>query len=126
MTKVAIVRCEKNESRCPLTNCLTCLMESRQGLAGYDQVAPIGVFTCRCPGDNIADLAGILKSKGAEAIHFCTCMFAKKIDAGWDAANGGFCDHLDALMDRAQQAAGIPCVKGTAHLPKGYTPESRL
>ncbi|MFO8111437.1 MAG: CGGC domain-containing protein [Desulfosalsimonadaceae bacterium] len=123
MKKIAIIRCEKNEARCPLTNCLTSLMETKEAFAGYDEAVPIGVFTCRCPGDNIAALAGILKSKGAEAIHFCTCMFAKKTDAGWLAEKGGFCDHLDHLMAASSQATGLPCIKGTAHLPKNYTLE---
>ena len=125
MTQVAIIRCEKNESRCPLTSCLKCLTETKEGFAGYAAAAPAGIFTCHCPGDNIKDLAKILKSKGAEAIHFCTCAFAKKTDAGWETEKGGFCDHLDQLMDAAHEATGLPVVKGTAHLPKGYTPEIR-
>lgn len=125
MKSVAIIRCEKNETRCPLTNCLKCLTGTKEGFAGYDQAMPAGVFTCRCPGDNIADLAKILKSKGAEAIHFCTCTFANKTLDGWESGKGGFCDHMDQLMEAAYQATGLPVVKGTAHLPKGYTPEIR-
>ena len=125
MTKVAIIRCEKNENRCPLTNCLKCLTETKEGFAGYDAAVPAGVFTCRCPGDNVADMAKILKSKGAEAIHFCTCTFASKTDKGWVSGQGGFCDHLDHLMEVAHTATGLPCVKGTAHLPKDYDAEIR-
>jgi len=121
MIKAAIIRCEKNETRCPLTNCLKCLVETKQGFAGYDECMPAGVFTCRCPGDNAVDLAKIIKSKGADAIHFCTCTFAKKTDQGWSEEKGGFCDSIDTLMESVHQATGLPCVKGTAHLPKGYT-----
>lgn len=125
MTKVAIIRCEKNEDKCPLTNCFKCLLETKEGFAGYGECMPAGVFTCRCPGDNASTLAKILKSKGADVIHFCTCTFAKKTDNGWDAYNGGFCESLDAIIARVNEESGLPCVKGTAHLPKGYTLEIR-
>ena len=125
MTKVAIIRCEKNEEKCPLTNCFKCLVEKKEGFSRYDECMPVGVFTCRCPGDNAATLARILKSKGAGVTHFCTCAFAKKTDKGWDASNGGFCENLDEIMERVNKESGLPCVKGTAHLPKGYAPEIR-
>ena len=70
MTKVAIIRCEKNEERCPLTSCFNCLMSATEGFAGYQDAAPAGVFTCRCPGDNVANLGKILKSKGVESHSF--------------------------------------------------------
>ena len=125
MTKVAMIRCEKNEDRCPLTGCFNCLMAAKEGFAGYQDTLPAGVFTCRCPGDNLANLAKILKSKGAEAIHFCTCTFASKTENGWKMEKGGFCDHIDALMEQVHEATGLPCIKGTAHLPEGYVPEKR-
>ena len=99
------------------------MMDQKEGFARYDECMPAGVFTCRCPGDNVVGLAKIIKSKGAEAIHFCTCTFAKKTDHGWDQAEGGFCDNLDKLITQVHEATGLPCVKGSAHLPKGYTPE---
>jgi len=120
MTKVAIIRCEKNETKCPLTNCFKCLAEKKEGFAGYDDSLLTGVFTCRCPGDNLTDLANILKSKGTEVIHFCTCTFAKKTDSGWDATHNGFCENIDTLIERTSKASDVSCVKGTAHLPKGY------
>ncbi len=123
MTKVAIIRCEKNEMKCPLTNCFKCLVEKKEGFAGYDDCFLTGVFTCRCPGDKLTDLANILKSKGTEVIHFCTCTFAKKTDAGWDATLNGFCENIDTLIERTSKASGLSCVKGTAHLPKGYDVE---
>ena len=122
MTNVAIIRCEKNEARCPLTSCFKCLMSATEGFAGYQDPMPAGVFTCRCPGDNVARLGKILKSKGADAIHFCTCTFAGKSETGWKMENGGFCSHIDTLMEQVHQATGLPCVKGTAHLPEGYVP----
>ena len=120
MTKIAMIRCEKNSERCPLTNCFRCLMEQKEGFARYDDCVPMGVFTCRCPGENAADLGKILKSKGAEAIHFTTCSFAKKSDEGWSLENGGFCDDLDRIIEHVHRETGLPCVKGTAHLPKDY------
>ena len=53
MVKAAIIRCEKNMDKCPLTNCLKCLTEKKEGFAQYDDCVPAGVFTCRCPGDNV-------------------------------------------------------------------------
>jgi hypothetical protein len=66
MTRIGIVRCEKNMDRCPLTNCLRCLDERKEGFAGYEDCQLTGLFVCRCPGENATDLARILKSKGAE------------------------------------------------------------
>jgi len=123
MTKVAIIRCEKNENRCPLTNCFKTMTETSQGFAGYDDCQPAGVFTCRCPGDNALAHAKILKSKGAQAIHFCTCGFATKTENGWDDSGGGFCDHLESIAENVTRETGLSCVLGTAHLPKGYTPK---
>lgn len=124
MKKVAIISCEKNEMRYHITNCLKFLTETNEAFADYDEAFPIGIFTCRCPGDNIVMLAGILKSKGAEAIHFCTSMFAGKTDEGWKTDKVGFCSYLDLLMGKAHQATGLPCVKGSAHLPEDYVPET--
>ncbi|MEA1934450.1 MAG: CGGC domain-containing protein [Thermodesulfobacteriota bacterium] len=123
MTKVAIIRCEKNMDKCPMTNCFKCLTETKEGFAEYDKCIPVGVFTCRCPGDNAVGLAKILKSKGAEVIHFCTCAFANKTKDGWDSSKKGFCENLDEIIERVNKESGLRCVKGTAHLPKGYTPE---
>lgn len=123
MTKIGIIRCEKNERRCPLTGCITCLGQGTQGFAGYDETALAGVFTCRCGDDDVEDLARILKAKGAEAIHVPTCLFANKVDGKWTLEGGGFCDKLDSLLERMNQASGLPCVRGTAHLPEGFVPE---
>ena len=122
--KIAIIRCEKNMDRCPLTNCFNCLIEKKKGFIQYNETIPAGVFTCKCPGDNAVGLSKILKSKGAEAIHFCTCTFSKKSDKGWDMADGGFCDNIDSIIDTVYQETEIQCIKGTAHLPKGYVPST--
>jgi predicted metal-binding protein len=123
MTRAAIIRCEKNEDRCPLTSCLNCLLESKEGFAAYSDCKPAGIFTCRCPGDNIPEIATILKAKGADVIHFCTCAFSKKTDHGWTMTTGGFCDHLDEIVSQIHEKTGLPVIKGTAHLPKGYSLE---
>jgi len=120
MTKVGIIRCEKNETSCPLTNCFMSMIETKEGFARYNECIPVGVFTCRCPGENSLALAKILKAKGADVIHFCTCAFSAKTESGWQIENGGFCNNLDELIDRIHEETGLPCVKGTAHLPKGY------
>mgnify|MGYP001130763833 CR=1 FL=1 len=122
MANLGIIRCEKNETRCPLTSCLKSLSESVQGFSSYDHAELIGVFTCRCPGDSLVNLAKILKSKGADAIHFCTCTFAHREDGKW-VEGGGYCDRLDNLLRHLSAEADIPCIKGTAHLPEGYRAE---
>ena len=122
MANIGIIRCEKNEGRCPLTGCLKSLRGTREGFTGYDDAEIIGIFTCKCPGDNVVPFAKILKQKGADAIHFCTCTFAQKNEGGWVMGNG-FCDHIDQIIKNTAEAVSIPCVKGTAHLPQGYKPE---
>ncbi|SMC60990.1 Predicted metal-binding protein [Desulfocicer vacuolatum DSM 3385] len=123
MTKIAIIRCEKNEDRCPLTGCFTCLVGNKQGFARYEDASvPGGVFTCRCPGDNVVGFAKILKSKGVDAIHFVTCTFAAKKEGKWDDAQGGFCEDIDAIIEKVHRETGMSCVKGSAHLPENYTP----
>ena len=120
MTSVAIIRCEKNMDKCPLTSCFRCLMEKKEGFAIYKDCILAGVFTCRCPGDLAVNLSKILKAKGAEAIHFCTCTFAKRTGEGWVAEDGGFCENIDEIIEHVHKETGIPCVKGTAHLPQNY------
>ncbi|BDQ35524.1 CGGC domain-containing protein [Pseudodesulfovibrio portus] len=122
MTKIGVIRCEKNERKCPLTGCITSLTQQAQGFASYDQTQLTGVFTCRGDMDDVANMAKILKAKGAEAIHLPTCLFANKSDGVWIMEGGGFCDRMETLTDRINEA-GLPCVKGTAHLPEGYVPE---
>lgn len=124
MTKVAILRCEKNEKACPLTGCIRSLEQTQEGFQGYDKAELAGVFTCRCPGDDVQALARILKNKGAEAIHLCTCAFAGKTPDGWQLEAGGLCDKADELLAAMHEATGLPCVKGTAHLPQGYAPQT--
>ena len=122
MTKIGIIRCEKNANKCPLTSCIRSLSGQKEGFAIYDDSELMGVFTCQCPGDNTVDLSKILKSKGAEAIHFCTCTFAAKKEGQWTEGNG-FCDHVDNILENISKNADIQCVKGTAHLPKEYSPK---
>jgi len=121
VSRIALIRCEKNEDRCPLTGCFQCLDEKKEGFAHYTDAALVGVFTCKCPGDKAVALAKILKSKGAEVIHFCTCTFATKTGNGWDMTKGGFCSCIDEIIDRVHQETDLSCVKGSAHLPAGYT-----
>lgn len=123
-TKIAIIRCEKNVDRCPLTGCFRSLDNGKEGFTGYDGQELAGVFTCHCPGDDLVNKAKILKAKSAEVIHFCTCLFANKKEDGWTMKDGGFCDSCDDLIKKVSREAGIPCVKGTAHLPADYKPET--
>ena len=122
MDKIGIIRCEKNQDRCPLTSGLDCLRDGTQGFSGYETGRLVGVFGCRCPGDIAVDLAKILQAKGATIIHFPTCTVAHKSEGQWILGDG-FCDHLEDLAGRIAEEVGIPCVIGTAHLPAGYTPQ---
>ncbi|WP_320170767.1 CGGC domain-containing protein [Maridesulfovibrio sp.] len=123
MTKIGIIRCEKNERKCPLTSCIKCHDEQLQGFGGYDECSLAGVFTCRCPGDDFTDMVRIMKAKGAEAVHVVTCTFSGKQDGSWKLGNG-FCDGIDDLAEKAATETGIPVIKGTAHLPEGYSVET--
>lgn len=120
-TKIGIIRCEKNEGRCPLTSCLRCLDETKEGFLEYDAAKIVGVFTCRCPGDSLPELFTVLKNKGADVVHVVTCVFSHKTKDGWRLGRG-FCEKADELFPAAVYKAGIPCVKGTAHLPPEYSP----
>ena len=55
MKQIGIIRCEKNETQCPLTSCLKALDQGREGFQDGDGL--VGIFTCRCPGDGVADMA---------------------------------------------------------------------
>ena len=122
MANIGIIRCEKNEDRCPLTSCIKSLQNNGEGFKKYDSAALIGVFTCKCPGDNVANLGKILKSKGAEAIHFCTCTFSSKKESAWTLGDG-FCNNTDSILKKLSAEVKVPCIKGTAHLPSGYQVE---
>lgn len=123
MANIGVIRCEKNEGHCPLTSCLKSLRNMKEGFSSYENAELIGVFTCRCPGNSLGSMAKILKSKGADAIHFCTCTFAHREDGKW-VGGGGYCDELDTLLQHLSTEVDIPCVKGTAHLPEGYKVEA--
>ena len=122
MTKIAILRADQNSRRCPLTSCLKCLAGRKEGFAGYPDTELVGVFTLSGDPEETLGLARILKAKGAEAIHVVTCAFAHKDQGGW-VLGEGFVDDPDGLMERLAEDTGLPCVKGTAHLPPGYVPE---
>ena len=122
VAKIGIIRCGRNVDRCPMTGCLTCMQETRQGFQGYDRADLIGIFTCECPGDRLADYARILENKGADAIHLTTCAFAHKEEGKW-VQGSGLCALPDTIMERLAATVSIPCIKGSAHLPDGYRPE---
>ena len=119
MPDIGIIRCEKNEDRCPLTGCIKSLYGTSEGFSQYNNANLIGIFTCKCPGDNVIKLGKILKSKGADAIHFCTCTFAGNKAGKW-VMGDGFCEKVDNILKQLSSEVHIPCIKGTAHLPTGY------
>jgi len=118
MAKIALIRCDKYEIQCPMTGCLQSLKSCTDGFSTHMETELMGVFTCQCPGDNVVEMANILKSKGAEVIYFCTCTFAFKDGAKWILDNA-FCDQVNLLLHHITFDAGIDCIKRTAHLPDG-------
>jgi predicted metal-binding protein len=123
MEKLAIIRCEKNLDRCPMTECLESVRRRMDGFAGYEDPRLLGIFTCHCNDEIILNLCRILKEKGVEIIHFCTCTFAREGQEQWIEGEG-LCHHVDELMERIHKELGLRCVKGTAHLPKDYEPKA--
>lgn len=123
MTKIGLFRCPQNEEKCPLTNCFLSLQEQKQGFSRYEYPRLAGVFTLReSIEDNLA-LAKILKSKGVDVIHFVTCSFSHKDEGkNWYLGNGFF-DNVDHIAQKIAEEIGIPCIKGTAHLPENYSVE---
>jgi predicted metal-binding protein len=121
MAKIAILRSEANARKCPLTSCFKCLAERVEGFSGYADAHPAGVFSIDPNPEETVRLAKILKAKGAEAIHVATCAFAHKGNGGWILGDGLEKD-LEPILKRVAAETGLPCVLGTAHLPKGYVP----
>lgn len=116
---IGLIRCEKNEKKCPLTSCIKSHDSTVEGFAGYEDCSLTGVLTCRCPGDDFADMVKILKAKGAEAVHIVTCTFARKEGRSWEIGDG-FCERIEELSCNAAEECRVPVVMGTAHLPVGY------
>ncbi|MDZ7761939.1 MAG: CGGC domain-containing protein [Desulfovermiculus sp.] len=124
MTAIGLLRCPENETKCPLTNCFRSLFSRQQGFTRYDEHTDLaGVFTIQSDMDATLDLAKILQAKGAEAIHVVTCAFAHKGEGKTWHLENGFISNVDDLCAAISQATGLPCVKGSAHLPQGYIPE---
>lgn len=123
MTAIGLLRCRTNETKCPLTNCFKSLFSRQQGFAGYEQTDLAGVFTIQEDPTATVDLAKILKAKGAQAIHVATCAFAHKGEGMTWHLGKGFVPNVDDLCASIAQETGLPCIKGSAHLPEGYAPE---
>ena len=121
MTKIGLLRCPQNETKCPLTSCLKTMAASSEGFSEYEAAELAGVFTLTESRDKNVELAKILKAKGAEVLHMVTCGFAKKEDGKWIVGNG-FVEEPEQLMSDLARETGLPCVLGGAHLPEGYIP----
>ncbi len=124
MTKIGIFRCKNNEMKCPLTNCFRSLYERKEGFSQYDNPQLAGVFTLQESEKDNLSLAEIFKAKGVEVIHFVTCSFSRKDEhKTWHVGNG-FYEDVDDLARKIVRQTGLPCIKGTAHLPKEYIIET--
>jgi predicted metal-binding protein len=123
MTKIGLFRCPHNEGKCPLTSCFLSLQEQAQGFSRYDNPQLVGVFTLKDSIDENLALAKILKAKGVEVIHFVTCAFSHKDEGKTWYLGNGFYEDVDSVARKIVQETGIPCIKGTAHLPENYSVE---
>ena len=123
MKNIGLFRCQDNEHKCPLTSCIRSIEGCRQGFASYEQARLVGVFALQADLENNLALADILKQKGADTIHFVTCAFCHKDESKtWHLGNGFF-EGLDDLAKTMTDQTGLPCVKGSAHLPSDYQVE---
>lgn len=123
MTKIGILRCKGNEDKCPLTNCFKSLREKVQAFSEYEETELTGVFTLSDSVEKNVELAKLMQAKGAENLHFVTCSFCHKGEGKtWHLGNG-YCSDVDSIARRINKETGMPCMKGTAHLPEDYKPE---
>ena len=113
---------EKNAEACPLTNCFKSIIVGDQAFTECAPVELVGVFTLPKERERVFALAKILKAKGAEAIYIVTCAFAHKSKEGWKLGQG-FEEGRDELYAELATGVGLPVIKGSAHLPAGYTPQ---
>ncbi len=123
MTAIGLLRCRENETKCPLTNCFRSLFSREQAFSRYESTQLAGVFTIQEDWDRTLELAKILRSKGAEVIHITTCAFAHKESGTTWQLGDGFFPNSDELCAAVARETGLPCVKGSAHLPPDYTPQ---
>jgi len=120
MPRIGIFRCWENEKKCPLTNCILSLQERKQAFAGYDEAELYGIFTLQDNFEENVNLANIMKSKGVEIFHIVTCAFSRKVEGkNWELG-GGYFEEIDSLAEKIARETGLPCIKGTAHLPQDY------
>ncbi len=124
MSKIGLFRCADNELKCPLTSCLKSLQDREQGFAGYWETELVGVFTLQKDLEENLKLAKIMAGKGAEAIHLVTCAFAHRGEGKTWHLGQGFVPDTDNLAREIAKASGLPCVKGSAHLPADYEIET--
>jgi predicted metal-binding protein len=124
MSKIGLFRCADNELKCPLTSCLNSLHNREQGFAGYLETELVGVFTLQNDLEDNLKLAKIMAAKGAEAIHLVTCSFAHRGEGKTWHLGQGFIRDADNLAREIAKASGLPCVKGSAHLPADYEVET--
>lgn len=124
MSKIGLFRCADNELKCPLTSCLKSLKSREQGFAGYLETELVGVFTLQNDLEDNLKLAKIMAAKGAEAIHLVTCSFAHRGEGKTWHLGQGFIRDADNLAREMAKAGGLPCIKGSAHLPADYEIET--
>jgi predicted metal-binding protein len=117
MTKVGIIRCQEHSEKCAGYFCFPAIREKSGKFAAYDVVELVGFETCggcgRGKSDKIVGRAQRLKDKGAEVIHFGSCLV-------------GPCPWKELYLKEVAEKVSIPVVSGThgVHGPPPKKPEA--
>jgi predicted metal-binding protein len=109
MLKVGIIRCQQTEDMCPGTTDFKVAKEGVGAFSARGPVEVIGFSTCGgCPGKRAVSRAKMMVQRGAQAIHFASCV-AKGTPIGFP------CPHFAMMKEAVQRAVGpeIPVVDFT-------------
>lgn len=103
-TRVGIIRCEVQTRTCAGWGCFSAIRNKTGQFKRYDEVELIGFDTCggceRGSPDKIVSRAQRLKEKGAEVVHFSSCVV-------------GECPFEETFAQAIEGKAGIPIIRGT-------------
>ena len=103
-TRIGIIRCDAHSENCAGFNCFPALREKTGQFERYEEVELVGFDTCGGCGcgkqDKVILRAQRLKEKGANVIHFGTCL-------------AGTCPFEETYVQAIQDKVGISVVRGT-------------
>jgi predicted metal-binding protein len=114
MTKVGIIRCQEHSEKCAGYFCFPAVRDRSGKFAAYESVELVGFDTCggcgRGKSDKIVARAQRLKDKGAEVIHFGSCLVMP-------------CPFKEMYLKDVAEKVSIPVVAGT-HPTGGPPPKT--